>query len=64
VDRDSLPPEEFDRLDHLDEGVADDFGAAMAGLHASHGLRVLGGGGTNHRHIRALARHLGAGVSN
>lgn len=54
-----LPPEELDRLDHLDEGVADAFGRAMAALHASHGLRVLGGCcGTNQRHIRALARHL------
>ena len=59
----TLPPEELDRLDHLDEGVADEFGAAMAGLHDSHGLRVLGGCcGTNHRHIRALARHIAAGT--
>ncbi len=58
-----LPPEELDRLDHLDEGVAETFGVQMASLHDSHGLTVLGGCcGTNQRHIAALARNLTVSV--
>jgi S-methylmethionine-dependent homocysteine/selenocysteine methylase len=57
----TLPPDELDKLDHLDEGKPEVFAALMAGLHAG-GLRVLGGCcGTSDRHIRALAHRLTAG---
>lgn len=56
----TLPPEELDKLDHLEEGKPEVFAALMAGLHAG-GLKVLGGCcGTSDAHIRALARRLAA----
>jgi len=57
----SLPPDELDRLDHLDEGHPSSFADEMLALHHDFGLRVLGGCcGTDHRHIRALAERLTA----
>jgi S-methylmethionine-dependent homocysteine/selenocysteine methylase len=57
----TLPPEELDKLDHLEEGKPEVFAALMAGLHAG-GLKVLGGCcGTSDAHIRALARRLTTG---
>ena len=54
----TLPPEELDKLDHLDEGKPEVFADLMAGLHAQ-GFKVLGGCcGTSDAHIRALARRL------
>ena len=54
----TLPPEELDKLDHLEEGKPEVFATLMAGLHA-RGLKVLGGCcGTSEAHIRALARSL------
>jgi homocysteine S-methyltransferase len=54
----TLPPEELDKLDHLEEGKPEAFAELMAGLHA-RGFRVLGGCcGTSDAHIRALARRL------
>jgi S-methylmethionine-dependent homocysteine/selenocysteine methylase len=56
----TLPPEQLDKLDHLEEGKPEVFAALMAGLHAG-GLKVLGGCcGTSDTHIRALARRLTA----
>ena len=56
----TLPPEELDKLDHLEEGRPEVFAGLMAGLHAD-GLKVLGGCcGTSDVHIRALARRLTA----
>ncbi|WP_197509501.1 homocysteine S-methyltransferase family protein [Bordetella bronchialis] len=55
----ALPPEDLDKLDHLDEGDARVFAAQMAALRRDHGLRVLGGCcGTSHLHIAALAEIL------
>jgi len=54
----TLPPEELDKLDHLEEGKPEAFAELMAGLHA-RGFRVLGGCcGTSDAHIRALAGRL------
>ena len=54
-------PSKLDRLDHLDEGVAEDFGAAMSRAACEPRLKVLGGCcGTSDAHIRALARRLTA----
>ena len=56
----TLPPDQLDRLDHLDEGKPEAFAALMGGLHAG-GYTVLGGCcGTSDAHIRALARRLTA----
>lgn len=56
----TLPPEDLDKLDHLDEGKPEAFAALMSGLHAG-GYKVLGGCcGTSDAHIRALARRLTA----
>jgi S-methylmethionine-dependent homocysteine/selenocysteine methylase len=56
----SLPPEELEKLRHLDEGEPEAFADLMADLHA-RGLKVLGGCcGTGVEHIRALARRLSA----
>jgi S-methylmethionine-dependent homocysteine/selenocysteine methylase len=52
----TLPPEELDKLGHLDEGDFRLFAEQMAQLRRDYGLRILGGCcGTNHRHIAALA---------
>ncbi|SJZ95414.1 homocysteine S-methyltransferase [Enhydrobacter aerosaccus] len=54
----TLPPEELDKLDHLDEGKPEVFADLMAALHA-RGLKVMGGCcGTSDAHIRALAQRL------
>jgi methionine synthase I (cobalamin-dependent) len=56
----TLPPDQLDKLDHLDEGKPEAFAALMSGLHAG-GYKVLGGCcGTSDAHIRALARRLTA----
>ncbi len=55
----TLPPEELDRLDHLDEGSAAAFADGMMALRRAHGFAILGGCcGTSDRHIRALAAKL------
>lgn len=55
----TLPPEELDKLDHLEEGQPDRFAAEMAGLRREFGFKILGGCcGTGDRHIRAMARRL------
>ncbi len=57
----SLPPEELDKLDHLEEGNPGRFAQEMLRLHRDFGLKVLGGCcGTDHRHIRAIAEGLTA----
>ncbi|HEY2612679.1 MAG TPA: homocysteine S-methyltransferase family protein, partial [Reyranella sp.] len=49
----TLPPDQLDKLDHLDEGKPEAFAALMSGLHAG-GYKVLGGCcGTSDAHIRA-----------
>ncbi|MBS0518257.1 MAG: homocysteine S-methyltransferase family protein [Proteobacteria bacterium] len=54
----SLPPEELDKLDHLEEGRPEIFADLMAALRG-RGLKVLGGCcGTSDAHIRALAQRL------
>jgi S-methylmethionine-dependent homocysteine/selenocysteine methylase len=51
----TLPPDQLDRLDHLDEGSAADFADDMVALRHAHGFGILGGCcGTSDRHIRAL----------
>jgi S-methylmethionine-dependent homocysteine/selenocysteine methylase len=58
----TLPPDQLDKLDHLDEGSAAAFADGMLALRHDHGFRVLGGCcGTSDRHIRALAAKLTAG---
>lgn len=53
----TLPPDQLDRLDHLEEGRPEVFAALMAGLRRDCGMKILGGCcGTSDRHIRALAR--------
>jgi S-methylmethionine-dependent homocysteine/selenocysteine methylase len=55
----NLPPDQLDKLDHLEEGRPENFADLMLGLHRDYGLRVLGGCcGTDDRHIRALADRL------
>jgi S-methylmethionine-dependent homocysteine/selenocysteine methylase len=55
----TLPPDQLDRLDHLDEGSAADFAAGMVALRRAHGFAILVGCcGTSDRHIRALAARL------
>lgn len=57
----TLPPDQLDRLDHLDEGSAAEFADAMVALRRAHGFGILGGCcGTSDRHIRALAAKLTA----
>jgi homocysteine S-methyltransferase len=54
----TLPPEELDKLDHLEEGKPEAFAELMAGLHA-RGFKILGGCcGTGEAHIRALAERV------
>jgi methionine synthase I (cobalamin-dependent) len=58
----TLPPDQLDKLDHLDAGARDLFGEQMLELHRKFGLKVLGGCcGTDARHISAIARRLSAG---
>ena len=55
----NLPPDQLDKLDHLEEGRPENFADLMLGLHRDYGLRVLGGCcGTDDRHIRAIADRL------
>jgi S-methylmethionine-dependent homocysteine/selenocysteine methylase len=57
----NLPPDQLDKLDHLEEGRPENFADLMLGLHRDYGLRVLGGCcGTDDRHIRAIADRLAA----
>jgi len=59
----NLPPDQLDKLDHLEEGRPENFADLMLGLHRDYGLRVLGGCcGTDDRHIRAIADRLVAGL--
>jgi S-methylmethionine-dependent homocysteine/selenocysteine methylase len=58
----TLPPDQLDKLDHLDEGSAAAFADGMLALRRDHGFTILGGCcGTSDRHIRALAQRLAAG---
>jgi S-methylmethionine-dependent homocysteine/selenocysteine methylase len=55
----NLPPDQLDKLDHLEEGRPEVFAELMLGLRRDYGLQVLGGCcGTDDRHIRAIARGL------
>jgi S-methylmethionine-dependent homocysteine/selenocysteine methylase len=57
----TLPPDQLDRLDHLDAGAPALFGEQMLALRREYGLKVLGGCcGTDARHIDAIARQLSA----
>ena len=53
------PPEELDELEELDTADPDEFGARMAELHRTCGVKILGGCcGTDERHIRKTAERL------
>jgi S-methylmethionine-dependent homocysteine/selenocysteine methylase len=55
----NLPPDQLDKLDHLEEGQPERFAALMLDLRRDYGLRMLGGCcGTDDRHIRAIAAGL------
>jgi len=55
----NLPPDQLDKLDHLEEGKPEVFAELMLGLRRDYGLQVLGGCcGTDDHHIRAIARGL------
>jgi homocysteine S-methyltransferase len=55
----ALSPEELNNSDKLVEQPPEAFGSAVAALHRSFGLKLLGGCcGTDERHIRALAERL------
>jgi S-methylmethionine-dependent homocysteine/selenocysteine methylase len=57
----TLPPDQLDTLDHLNEGSAAEFADDMMALRHAHGFGILGGCcGTSDRHIRALAAKLAA----
>jgi S-methylmethionine-dependent homocysteine/selenocysteine methylase len=57
----TLPPDQLDKLDHLDEGSAAEFADGMVALRRAHGFAILSGCcGTSDRHIRALAAKLAA----
>ena len=57
----TLPPDQLDKLDHLDAEAAGAFAEDMLALRRNYGLKVLGGCcGTNDRHIRAIAERLAA----
>jgi len=57
-------PEDLNNLDHVDAPQSPaEFAAAMVDVHRRFGVKVLGGCcGTDDRHIRAIARCLGAGL--
>lgn len=56
-----LPPEELDRLGHLDADAPAVLAQEILAARRRYGLRILGGCcGTNDRHIRALAEAVGA----
>jgi S-methylmethionine-dependent homocysteine/selenocysteine methylase len=58
----TLPPDQLDKLDHLDEGSAAAFADGMLALRHDHEFHILGGCcGTSDKHIRALAAKLTAG---
>ena len=58
----TLPPDQLDKLDHLDAGAPELFGDQMLALRDEYGMKILGGCcGTDARHIRAIARRLSAG---
>jgi S-methylmethionine-dependent homocysteine/selenocysteine methylase len=55
----NLPPDQLDKLDHLEEGQPERFAKLMLDLRRDYGLRILGGCcGTDDRHIRAIAQGL------
>jgi S-methylmethionine-dependent homocysteine/selenocysteine methylase len=55
----NLPPDQLDKLDHLEEGKPERFAELMLDLRRDYGLQVLGGCcGTDDRHIRAIASRL------
>jgi S-methylmethionine-dependent homocysteine/selenocysteine methylase len=57
----TLPPDQLDKLDHLDAGAPVRFAEEMLALRRDHGLTVLGGCcGTSDKHIRAIAARLAA----
>ena len=57
----TLPPDQLDRLDHLDAGAPELFAEQMLALRRDYGLKMLGGCcGTDARHIGAIARRLSA----
>ncbi len=61
----NLPPDQLDKLDHLDEGKPEVFAELMLALRRDYGLRVLGGCcGTDDRHIRAIASGLASDRAN
>jgi S-methylmethionine-dependent homocysteine/selenocysteine methylase len=60
----TLPPDQLDKLDHLDSEAAGAFADDMLALRRDYRLTVLGGCcGTNERHIRAIAERLTASVA-
>ncbi|MGB2688501.1 MAG: homocysteine S-methyltransferase family protein [Desulfobacterales bacterium] len=59
----ALNPEELDNSAGLVEEEPEIFGQSVAGLHGELGMKILGGCcGTDHRHIRYLARRLTSGT--
>jgi S-methylmethionine-dependent homocysteine/selenocysteine methylase len=57
----NLPPDQLDKLDHLEEGQPERFAELMLDLRRDYGLRLLGGCcGTDDRHIRAIASRVAA----
>ncbi len=55
----ALNPEELNNSDGLVEEEPETFGQSVAYLHGDLGMKILGGCcGTDHRHIRYLAKHL------
>jgi len=57
----TLPPDQLDKLDHLDSEAAGAFADDMLALRRDYKLSVLGGCcGTGDRHIRAIAERLAA----
>ncbi len=60
----NLPPDQLDKLDHLEEGQPERFAELMLDLRRDYGLQVLGGCcGTDDRHIRAIASRLALDAS-
>jgi S-methylmethionine-dependent homocysteine/selenocysteine methylase len=59
----ALNPEELDNSTGLVEEEPEIFGQSVAGLHEELGMKILGGCcGTDHRHIRHLAKQLTSAI--
>jgi S-methylmethionine-dependent homocysteine/selenocysteine methylase len=59
----ALNPEELDNSNGLVAEEPEIFGQTVAGLHRELGMKILGGCcGTDHRHIRHLAKQLTSGI--